>query len=263
MVELDASQKCSFGGHESFPIRYGWLKKAVDSVALDNLSFSQEDALISLGVGKNMVRAIKHWALATQMVAETANPTTKRNSLHVTPLGSALLLDGGWDPFLEDPASLWLVHWHLVSELTRAALWHLIFTVCPRREFTRDDVSEFASIQFRRLSILVTKSVIDRDVDCFVRTYVPTSMPIHDEEQRRMKGVDRSAQRDELLVLHTGRAASHLLAASSRAFLTVPIVGSRSSLALSIVRGVERCLEQIRALSSSISSSFFGRQTTI
>lgn len=49
-----------FAGHETFPFRYGWLKKAVDGVARDHLVFSRDDAIVVLGVGKNMVHRLLH-----------------------------------------------------------------------------------------------------------------------------------------------------------------------------------------------------------
>ena len=42
-----------FAGHETFTLRYGWLKKAVDATGL------RDDALVTLGAGKNMVRSIR------------------------------------------------------------------------------------------------------------------------------------------------------------------------------------------------------------
>ena len=51
----------SFSGHETFPFRYTWLKKGVDAVSDDPSVFSSDRATITLGVGKNMVRSIRHW----------------------------------------------------------------------------------------------------------------------------------------------------------------------------------------------------------
>ena len=55
----------SFAGHETFVFRYGWLTKAVEAVLSDPEIFSRDDAIVRLGVGKNMVRSIRHWGLAT------------------------------------------------------------------------------------------------------------------------------------------------------------------------------------------------------
>jgi hypothetical protein len=59
-----------FAGHETFTLRYGWLKKAVDATLDRQDIFLQDDALVTLGVGKNMVRAIRHWGLVTGVLED-------------------------------------------------------------------------------------------------------------------------------------------------------------------------------------------------
>lgn len=44
----------SFSGHESFPCKTLWLKKGYDFVK-ENKDFNSPEAVIDLGVGKNMV----------------------------------------------------------------------------------------------------------------------------------------------------------------------------------------------------------------
>ena len=97
----------SFSGHETFPFRYPWLKKGFDAVGADGAVFARDDAITTLGVGKNMVRAIRHWCLAAGIVEENA---ARAGSLKVTDRGQLLLADDGLDPYLEDPATLWLLH---------------------------------------------------------------------------------------------------------------------------------------------------------
>ncbi len=58
-----------FVGHETFTLRYGWLKKAVDAVQEDPGIFQRDDALVILGVGKNRVRSIRHWGLVTGVLS--------------------------------------------------------------------------------------------------------------------------------------------------------------------------------------------------
>ena len=62
------SSSVSFGRHESFPLRFGWLTKGLSGLQLDPKVFEREDATITLGVGKNMVSAMRYWLQATQMV---------------------------------------------------------------------------------------------------------------------------------------------------------------------------------------------------
>ncbi|MBC8136407.1 MAG: DUF4007 family protein [Fibrella sp.] len=55
----------AFSGHQTFVFRYPWLKKGVDALTRDPAVFRSPDAIVRLGVGKNMVDAIRHWTLST------------------------------------------------------------------------------------------------------------------------------------------------------------------------------------------------------
>ena len=100
-----------FSGHETFPCRYTWLPKAFLALDADPKAFADEEkAMVTLGVGKNMVRAIRFWAQA----ADIAEPT-KGGGYALTDFGRALLAHDGCDPFLEDIRTLWLIHWKLSS----------------------------------------------------------------------------------------------------------------------------------------------------
>ena len=59
-----STPRISFSGHETFPLRFNWLKKGVDSASDDPEIFNADRAIAQFGVGKNMVRAIRHWGLA-------------------------------------------------------------------------------------------------------------------------------------------------------------------------------------------------------
>src|SRR4029450_3659562 len=87
-----------FSGHETFPCRYTWLPKAVQSLAQDPSLFRNEDqAMVRLGVGKNMVRAMRFWT----DVAGVSVDGIDGGSV-VSSFGSDLLSESGYDPFLED-----------------------------------------------------------------------------------------------------------------------------------------------------------------
>ncbi len=107
----------SFSGHETFPFRYPWLKKGFDAVRQDASVFLRDDAITTPGVGKNMVRSIRHWCLAAGVVPEER---PGRGPWRPTNLGTRLLAEDGLDPYLEDPATLWLLHWQIASNRVRA-----------------------------------------------------------------------------------------------------------------------------------------------
>jgi hypothetical protein len=143
MASFDlAGHTFSFSGHETFVFRYTWLKKAVDAVRLDPRVFGQDNAIVTLGVGKNMVRSIRHWGLATGILVE--EPKSRGTVMEVSKFGKFLFGDtesSGADPFLEDPNTLWLLHWLLISNSERSTTWQWAFNRFPSNEFTREGLA--------------------------------------------------------------------------------------------------------------------------
>lgn len=143
----------------------------MDAIGEDPLLFTRDDALVELGVGKNMVRSIRYWCLATGMIEE-ADGNGRTNRLQVSQLGQRLLGSNGWDPYLEDMGTLWLLHWQLATNPVRGLVWLLTFSVYLAEEFTKHNLTKFISGQFERLEIRTTQKMIEREVDCCLLTYV-------------------------------------------------------------------------------------------
>ncbi len=72
---------------------------------------NEDEAMVELGVGKNMVRAIRFWATATGVANNRG-----ADGWEITPFGIALLDQNGLDPYLEDNQTLWLLHWKLATQ---------------------------------------------------------------------------------------------------------------------------------------------------
>lgn len=160
----------SFSGHETFPFRYPWLKKGFDAVRKEGGVFVRDDASTTLGVGKNMVRSIRHWGLVAGVLEENEG-----GGLKTSALGELLLNDEGLDPYLEDPATLWVIHWQIASNRSRASTWFWTFSHFHEPEFTREALT---SAVYRWTETLGGKQVaegsVKRDVEVFLRTYVPS-----------------------------------------------------------------------------------------
>src|SRR5436190_358163 len=99
-VAVESKPKFTFSGHDSFQCRQFWLKKGFDYVRKGK-SFNDEDAVVELGVGKNMVTSIRFWMRAFNLIS---------NDDILTEFAIKLFSDEGYDPYLEDEASLWLLH---------------------------------------------------------------------------------------------------------------------------------------------------------
>ena len=157
----------SFAGHQTFAMRAGWLKKGLDAIQNDPQFFARDDALVVLGVGKNMVTAIRHWILATDLARAIGRDIT------ATPIGRALFDDEGFDPYLEDAATLWLLHWNGCGPGSSwfSAAW--AFNYGREWEWTRENLCENLASAAAKIGKAPSSETLRRDVDVFLHTYAP------------------------------------------------------------------------------------------
>lgn len=163
------SSKVAFGRHESFALRYGWLTKGFQEFKKNQGIFNSPDAIVRLGVGKNMVNSIRHWLRAAKLIEFSSDNKTKTT----TPLGDAIFSESGWDPYLEDEATIWLIHWLLATNPNHATTWYWFFNRFHKPEFTSKEVGT-ALLDFAKEQITAKTSVttIKNDAAVFLRMYV-------------------------------------------------------------------------------------------
>lgn len=169
-------KKPQFSGHETFPLRQLWLKKAYSAIqerGADNSNdrkstFSDERAIIRFGVGKNMVSSIRHWALACDIIKEDHDLGYK-----TTDLGDLLFGENGLDPYQEHPSTSWLIHWSLAGEGTRSTTWKWLFNYVI--DPTLESENLFASLvaYAEENKYKVANATLKRDIECCLRSYVP------------------------------------------------------------------------------------------
>ena len=188
----------SFAGHSTFALRAGWLKKGVDALRDEHQEtsiFNRPEAIVELGVGKNMVGAIRHWLLVTGMAGEES----RGRALQVSPLGERLLADDGWDPFLEDDATLWLLHWKLAGPRSAAFTWTYAFNEWRDGEFSRESLVDALASATHSLAKPPSRETLDRDVACFLQTYVADERSVLNDDSLdcplRALGLVRAAGR--------------------------------------------------------------------
>lgn len=178
-VLTDSELRLQFAGHETFPLRLLWLKKAFDAVAYhgaDRRTFQEQSAIAQFGVGKNMALAMRHWALATGILAEDGG------SLVPTPL-AWLLLDNraGFDPFLEDPSTLWLVHAALAGAPEQSTTFFFAFNTLTQAVFDREGLVEAIHDLVKARGTRATAETVKRDVEVFLRSYAPRSGDVSED----------------------------------------------------------------------------------
>ncbi len=178
-MQLSEAAEPVFARHETFHPRYGWFRKAYVAATRDPYVFASEDAPVRLGVGKNMVRSIRFWGLAAKVVTEVPDPAavSKRKPSIVVPtrFGEALFGDGGWDPWMEDPGTLWLLHWRMLAQPCRLPVWWLALCDFNAVEFELEDLGRTVLTQLRAVPDWKepSESAVQKDLSAFMRTYAP------------------------------------------------------------------------------------------
>jgi len=168
----------SFGAHQSFYIRDGWLYKGMSTirgdqelgVIPDSTIFTHQDAPQLLGIGRNMVRALRFWMQASGLTEEFTSSAGKREH-KFTRFGD---LVWQYDRYLEDLGTLWLIHYYLVCQPNFGTTWYWFFNHFGQDKFTQQQFFE----QLRQWAITVEASretisnqVLEKEFFVLINTY--------------------------------------------------------------------------------------------
>ncbi len=161
------SEKVSFGRHQTFALRFGWIPKAVQVLHKNPSIFSQKDATVELGVGRNMVDAMRYWLKASNIM--------KSDTFELTDIGNLIFEpQEGFDPYLEDEATIWLLHWLLASNPEHATAIYWFFNRFHKTRFTieelhsaLDDFANESIVEHRR----PPEHTIKADLSVITRMY--------------------------------------------------------------------------------------------
>lgn len=164
-----------FSGHETFPCRYAWLPKAYAAVADEPLAISDdEQAMIGLGVGKNMVRSIRFWIQASG-VAVAKKGQKGQGGYEPTAFGNAVLASDGFDPFLEDIRTLWLIHWNLSAHTQEPLFaWDFLLNRWSLPELSRSVILAAFRSEADKQERTLSDITLEQHFDTFLHSYVPT-----------------------------------------------------------------------------------------
>ena len=168
--------KYTFSGHESFHCKSLWLKKGYDFV-VEGKSFNDESAVVDLGVGKNMVSSIKYWLKSFGIINEDGS---------ATPIGCSILSNDGYDPYIEDTNTQWLLHYLLVST-NYATLYHIVFNEFNknRKDFSKSSLLTYIKRLFADKRFDKTpynENTISRDISTFLKMYArPDNSKVYED----------------------------------------------------------------------------------
>lgn len=160
--------KLTFAGHETFQCRNFWLKKGYDFLASSG-NFSSEEAILQLGVGKNMVAAINFWLKAFHIKDHNDEPTE---------LAERIFNDNGFDPYLEDEGSLWLLQ-YLIIKTNLASIFSLVFKDFRKSriasQYTFSQLLKYLQKEAEKVGLNVAETTLKNDIKVFTKTYLAES----------------------------------------------------------------------------------------
>lgn len=159
-----------FGGHETFPIREGWLHKGLKLLMEESALLVDDNAADHLGVGQNMAKSIRHWLVATGLAQTTQKVRgSKKPDYEPTALGRLV-----WkrDRYFLEPGTWWALHINLVNNPGHAASWTWFFNSFSSDRFDRpvclESLTRHLQLAKQRLP---NNRTLTRDITCLLATY--------------------------------------------------------------------------------------------
>ncbi len=157
-----------FRAHDTFFIRKGWLNKGLRNVNADAGVFmgTKGNPMDVLGIGANMVKALRYWLQAVKLTSE---PASGRKEQTFTEFGKIVFEN---DPYIEEMGTLWLLHYQLASNKEDATAWYYFFNEFKASEFTKEDFVKQLSNYIRINGEEVSERSLEDDYTCIINTYV-------------------------------------------------------------------------------------------
>lgn len=160
-----------FRAHDTFYIRKGWLSKGMKCVVANGDVFvsKTENPMDVLGLGANMVKALRYWL---QAVGLTEEPKKGKRSQSLTDLGQLVFEN---DRYIEELGTLYLLQYKLASNSDDATAWYFFFNEFALAEFGKDEFAEAIQKYIRMTAEgeSVAPRSINDDFSCIVNTYLP------------------------------------------------------------------------------------------
>lgn len=154
--------KTRFKGHETFFFREGWISKALFEIYANKNTklFAGNNGIAKLGVGSNMVKAIKYWLVTSNIV--------KKQTFELTKFGEKI---AHYDPYLEDEFSLWAIHINIVRNYENATTWNLFFNEMNATSFTTNDIKEVLKNHLIQNDITFAEKSLETDINVLLNMY--------------------------------------------------------------------------------------------
>lgn len=166
-------EKIKLRRHESFPLREGWIEKGIKSMSEKGSStFSKDEGVQNLGIGSNMVKSLKYWMMASNIIDE--NQKTK-----LTEFGETLLKN---DPYMEKSISWWLLHYFLVTDFEKSPVLYYVYNLYKGKHIDKENLKQEICEFFEAKEYEYNPKLVNEDVNMYLRLYFNENKALNPED---------------------------------------------------------------------------------
>lgn len=150
-----------FGGHATFPVRYGWLPKGLEQLQGASGFTANTETADDLGLGSKMVESLAYWLNMTGLTAEGSGALR----------GNAIAkLIYTHDPYFERPGTWWFLH--LMLARREGTVWGWFFNDYNIRIFDRLTAADaFLQHTRSRAQRPPSPAMVQREIACLLSAY--------------------------------------------------------------------------------------------
>ena len=160
--------------HETFYIRDGWFEKALNTIEEneDNI-FYKNEGVKYLGIGANMVKGLKYWLKAANLIDDKTNKLT----------GYAEIILN-YDRYLGEEFTWFFIHYCLVTNKEECPVFNAVFN-SGIGVFSKSDMLEYLNENLRQIDEKVNLKSIEADFNVLIQSYVREGISDNPEDNYR------------------------------------------------------------------------------
>lgn len=154
--------KMRLQGHEKFALRDGWINKALKVLPDTPDAFSRKDSADLFGIGNNMVKSLRYWMKTFGL--------TNTTTTELSPIGKLI---AEYDPYLEKPFTLWILHSNIAKNVEEATSWYMYFNFCDAEDLEKTEIEQILLREITKYAAgmsFSTKS-LENDIDVLLGMY--------------------------------------------------------------------------------------------
>lgn len=161
---ISAPTRFSYGGHFTFPVRYGWLPKGLGRLTSHGGFYPTTETADDLGLGSKMVVSLGFWLKAMGLSADVDGKGHGRCASQVAKIIAE------HDRYFELPGTWWFLHLALATH--EGTVWSWFFNDYSDRIFDRLGCTDtFLQFTRARAQRSASPAMAQKDVACLLAAY--------------------------------------------------------------------------------------------